>query len=448
MKPSSGLVIEKVKNAGVVGAGGAGFPTHVKLAAKVETVIANAASCEPLVNSDFAIIKENPDNLVKAMTLVLNITEAKEGFIALKSKHKGIIQLLKKAIANNKDDRIKLYLLDDFYPAGDEFILTYEITNKTIPERALPLEVGCLIHNVMTLIQIYDAYEGKPVTSRYVTITGEVNKPLDIMLPIGTSFKEAINVAGGTSLEDFRVIHGGPMMGNLVKDIESETVMKTTSMILVLPSDHVLIQKNTQPIETTIKRAKSVCCQCTQCTELCPRGLIGHPLEPHKIMRSIAYNISEPFDNITSAFICSECGLCSLYACTMGLMPHKVNAEIKSALMKKEFKYIRSKQTYKTDNELRSGRKVPTSRLISRLNLTKYKDKELTVINDYKPDSVAINLQQHIGVKSLPTVKVGDTVEIGDLIATIPENKLGATLHASIKGKVSEINDNLLIIKG
>ena len=238
------------------------------------------------------------------------------------------------------------------------------------------------------------------------------------------------------------------MMGNLVKDIKTETVMKTTSMILVLPSDHVLIQKNTQPIETTIKRAKSVCCQCTQCTELCPRGLIDHPLEPHKIMRSIAYNISEPFEGITSAFICSECGLCSLYACTMGLMPHKVNAEIKSALMKKEFKYVRSKQTYKTDNELRSGRKVPTSRLISRLNLTKYKDKELTVINDYKPDSVAINLQQHIGVKSLPTVKVGDTVEIGDLIATIPEKKLGATLHASINGKISEINDNLLIIKG
>lgn len=448
MKPSSGLVIEKVKNAGVVGAGGAGFPTHVKLAAKVETVIANAASCEPLVNSDFAIIKENPDKLIKAMSLVLDITEAKEGYIALKNKHDKIIQLLKKAISNNKDERIKLYILEDFYPAGDEFILTYEITKKTIPERALPLEVGCLIQNVMTLIQIHDAYKGIPVTSKYVTITGEVKKPIDIKLPIGTSFIEAIDLAGGPTIEDYRIINGGPMMGSLVKDLASETITKTTSMILVLPADHILIQKNTQPIETTLKRAKSVCCQCTQCTELCPRGLIDHSLEPHKIMRSIAYNLSEPFENITSAFICSECGLCSLYACTMGLMPHKVNAVIKSSLMQKNFKYTRSKENYQVDNELRSGRKVPTNRLISRLDLTKYKDKELTIIDNYTTKLVRINLQQHIGSKSIPVVKIGDKVKVGDLIATIPKKKLGATIHASINGNISDISDNQIIIKG
>lgn len=449
MKPSASLVIEKVKNAGVVGAGGAGFPTHVKLDSKVKNLIINAASCEPLITADFALIKTRTDDFLKAITLVTDIIEAKESVIAIKNKHRDIINLLKNSLKKYKDDRIKIHILDDFYPAGDEFILVYEITGKTIPERALPLEVGCLVQNVTTLVQILDASQNIPVTGRYVTIAGEVKKPQDIYLPLGISFTDAIQLAGGATIEEFKVIHGGPMMGNLVEDISAETVEKTTSMILVLPEDHILIERRLQPIQTTLKRAKSVCCNCSMCTDLCPRGLIGHPLAPHKIMRTIAYHLSEPSENVISAHLCSECGLCSAYSCPMGLIPHKVNIDIKEALNANNYKFSRLQSEYEPDDEIRSSRKVPTKRLMGRLDLLKYKTEGLTIAEKKgKTNNVSIKLNQHIGVSSQPTITIGANVKKGDLIADIPEKKLGAKIHSSINGKVIDITEQAIVIKG
>lgn len=449
MKPSASLVIEKVKDAGVVGAGGAGFPSHIKLSSKAKTLIVNAASCEPLVTSDFALIETRPDDFLKAITLVSDTIEAEESYIAIKKKHKSIINLLKNRLKKHKDNRIKLFILDDFYPAGDEFILVYEITGKTVPERALPLEVGCMVHNVTTLVQIFDATQGIPVTGRFVTIAGEVKTPQDIYLPVGISFTDAINLAGGTTIEAFRIIHGGPMMGNLVNDPSVETVEKTTSMILVLPEDHVVIQRKLQPITTTLKRAKSACCQCSMCTDLCPRGLIGHPLEPHKIMRTIAYNLSEPSENVTSSYLCSECGLCSAYSCPMGLIPHRVNIDIKAALANHNYKFSRQQENYTPDTELRDARKVPTRRLMGRLDLLKYKTEELNITpKEQKATLVCIKLKQHIGVSCMPTIKTGQKVQKGDLIADIPEKALGAKVHSSINGKIIDITNKTIVIKG
>jgi Na+-translocating ferredoxin:NAD+ oxidoreductase RnfC subunit len=441
-------IIEKVKNAGVVGAGGAGFPAHIKLNANVDTLIANAASCEPLVHSDFSLMTEFTDKLLKGMSIVLDVTGAKEGYIAIKKKHRRVLTHLKQALAKYDDTRIQLFEMDDFYPAGDEFILVYEVTGRTIPERALPLEVGCLVQNVTTLVQIYEAIEDKPVTHRLVTITGEVNNPIDVILPLGTSFKETLQLAGGPTIKDYKIIHGGPMMGTLVNDPSTETVTKTTGMILVLPSDHHIIQKKKQPISTSLKLAKSVCCQCSMCTDLCPRGLIGHPLTTHKIMRTIAFNLTEPAEQVISAYLCSECGLCSMYSCSMGLVPHMVNSEIKGALAAKNYKYSRINNDYEIDKELRDQRKVPTKRLISRLGLTNYADLDVKVeIKEFIPDSVNINLQQHIGMKALPVVKKGNKVKMGEIIASIPEGKLGANIHASISGTVKDITENQILIK-
>lgn len=441
-------VIEKVKKAGIVGAGGAGFPTHVKLNSKVQTLIVNAVSCEPLVNSDFSIITDNPEKLFKAMTIVMDTTIAKEGIIAVKGKHKALIKVIENALAKYNDDRIKIQNLDDFYPAGDEFILVYEVTGKVIPERALPLEVGCLVQNVTTLIQIADAIEDMPLINRIVTVTGEVKYPVDLILPLGITFKEAIDLAGGATCEDFKVISGGPMMGKVVNDINTETVTKTCGMILVLPSDHITILRKEQPLSISMKLAKSVCCQCSLCSDLCPRALIGHPLSPHKIMRTISYNLSEPAENVISSYLCSECGLCTIYSCPMGLTPHRINSEIKDSLAKSGFKFQKILEDYEVDDEVRNARKVPTSRLLGRLNLKQYYNLDIMLNKTpVKPAIVKINLQQHIGAKSEPIVKVGMTVKVGDLIADIPRDKLGARIHASISGTIAEINDDEIVIK-
>lgn len=442
-------VIEKVKNAGIVGAGGAGFPAHIKLNSNIKTLIANAASCEPLATSDLALISNEPKKLFKAMSIVMNITNAKEGIIAIKGKHKEIVNSIKQALLNYPDNRISVFELDDFYPAGDEFILVYEITKKIVPERALPVEVGCLVQNVTTLIQISEAVEDNPVINRMVTVTGEVKYPQNSLIPIGTSFKDVINLAGGSTTDTFKVIHGGPMTGKLVDNLDTESILKTTSLVLILPDNHILIQKRQQPIKTTLKRSKSVCCQCSMCSDLCPRNLIGHPLLPHKIMRTIAFNLDESEKSVFSAYLCSECGLCSMYSCTMGLIPHHINIEIKTALAKNNFKFKRMYDDYEVNVDIREARKVPTNRLVGRLDLIKYDNQHLaTNFDEFYPKEARIKLQQHIGTTSIPTVKVGDSVKIGKLIADIPVEKLGAKIHASINGKIREITQTEIVIRG
>jgi Na+-translocating ferredoxin:NAD+ oxidoreductase RnfC subunit len=395
------------------------------------------------------LLNESPERLFKAMSLVMDITGAIEGFIAIKRKHKTIIKNLKDRLKNYSDKRVKLFELDDFYPAGDEFILVYEVTGQVIPERGLPLEVGSLVQNVTTLVQVLDAVEDKPVINRYVTISGEVREPKNVLLPLGTSFEEAISLAGGATIDSYKVIHGGPMMGKLVEDVAAETVTKTTSLILVLPEEHVVVNTKQQPINITLRRAKSACCQCSKCTDLCPRGLIGHPLKTHKILRTISYNLADPAEYVLSSYLCSECGLCSMYSCQMGLTPHRVNIEIKASLTKNNFKYNRLTDHYEVDKEEREIRKVPTNRLINRLDLTKYAHYDLpTIKNSFKPGMVRISLQQHIGSPAIPIVKKGSKVKAGDLIADIPSQKLGAKIHASISGTVVDINDKEIVIKG
>ncbi|MGE5707311.1 MAG: electron transport complex protein RnfC, partial [Bacteroidota bacterium] len=161
-------ILEKIKAAGVVGAGGAGFPTHVKLAAQAQVVIANGAECEPLLRSDQQLMKRYPDVIVRGLKAAMEATGAKEGVIGLKAKYKDAVKALSHAI--EKEKNIRLLLLDPVYPAGDEVVLTYEATGSVVPEGGLPLDVGAVVINVNTLLNVAYSLEDKPVTHRYVTV--------------------------------------------------------------------------------------------------------------------------------------------------------------------------------------------------------------------------------------------------------------------------------------
>ncbi len=437
-------LIQKIFDAGVVGAGGAGFPTHKKLSNKVEYLIVNGAECEPLLETDKYMMRNKSLEIIKAMEIVGKKIGAKKLFLGLKRKY--ITEIAKLEAEIKKKSKIKLFFLDDFYPAGDEQVLVYEVTKRAIPAGGIPLDVGAVVLNVGTIINIYDALSDNPVIDKVITIVGEINNPGIFKVPIGISLESCIKGAGGVRLKDFAVIIGGPMMGRVVhsSEIAGEVITKTTASLIIVPKDHYIVKSKEKSIKHMVNQGKSACIQCSMCTELCPRSLIGHSLRPHKIMRSIAFpNGNEEI--IREALICCECGVCELYACPMGLSPRTINAYLKEELRKKGMVYEKQQENIEA-KEIREYRKIPVKRLIARLDLTKYtgvKIGEPVEIESYK---VCILLKQHIGNKAVPKVDVGDRVFRGQLIGETEIDTLGANVHSSIDGIVSEVYDNSIII--
>lgn len=430
-------IIDAVYKAGVIGAGGGGFPTHIKLKAQVDTVIANGSECEPLLNSDKTLLKERACEVLDGMKYAMSATGAGTGYIAVKGDYKEIITTLKKELP--RDGSIKLHLLENYYPAGDEFLTVYDVTKRIIPEGGLPLHVGVLVSNVLSLAQIADALNGKPVTERQVTVAGSVNKPQVLTVPIGTLYRDLIYLAGGTLNPTDVIIDGGPMMGTVIADPD-QGIAKTTSAVIALPEDHFIIKMLNITVSQMVKKSKAACCQCSRCTDLCPRNLIGHALFPHMTMRTIDYNMAEPTEHITSAFLCSQCGMCELVACdVMQLSPRKVYAEYKKLLTAKGIKNPHNQSPASALPEIEYC-KVPISTLSKKIGLSEYGDSK-PAKGIQKLARVRIPLDKHTGAPALPKVVPGERVKMGDVIASSPLDKLGAIYHASIAGEVTEVTD-------
>ena len=239
------------------------------------------------------------------------------------------------------------------------------------------------------------------------------------------------------------------MMGKVCQkeDLETTYVTKTLGGIIVLPKDQLIFERKKLPMSTIISRASSTCVQCRMCTDLCPRYLIGHKLNPHKIMRAVG-NGEKDLDVYKESLICCECGICEMYACPMGLSPKTVNQYMKRILSDNGVRYTKDPSKELEVNEMREYRKVQTDRLIARIDLSKYKNIHLDDLIKYevaKNEEFVISLKQHIGVKSEPLVTVGQAVSKGECIAKIPDNGLGANIHSSINGEVIEIGETIKI---
>ena len=436
-------IVEKIRMAGVVGAGGAGLPTHVKADARVDTVLVNGASCEPLLMSDPYLMEASIDTVIIGLRAMMECTGATKGIICLKGKHHTAMSSVKAALSKDSSNQLSFFELDDFYPAGDEQIMLQEVLGKIVPERGLPLHVGAVVNNVETLYNVALALEDIPVTHRYLTVAGEIARPMVVKVPVGTKVSEVLAFAGGPTITDYKIIDGGPMMGKVLPD-DQQSVSKTTSGLLVLPSSHnVVAQKNMTP-ERTRQITNTICCQCTRCTDLCPRKLIGHSLNPHKIMRVL--NAQELNCEVAKeALLCSECGICEKFACPMMVSPREVNAQIKKILMKEGVTWEASKREL-VPNLFRKERRIPTSRLIQRLNLVHY-DTHPCYEGSFEPSSVRISLRQHIGAPATCVVSVGTKVQCGDLIGEIPDKSMSARVHASISGTVESIAEGIISIR-
>jgi Na+-translocating ferredoxin:NAD+ oxidoreductase RnfC subunit len=432
---------ETIRDAGVVGAGGAGFPTHIKAKGKAGIVLANGAECEPLLRVDRLMMRHYPEKVVRGLSAMVESVGAKEGVLCLKKKYEEAIGALEGAIKDKSN--IRLYLLENYYPAGDEQQIVYEVTGKVVPTGGIPLDVGAVVCNVSTLANITNAMDGKPVTDKYLTVGGEVGRPVTLKAPVGTPFRELIAAADGPeSMEGHTLIIGGPATGALCSDWD-ETVTKTTGGILVFKKDHPLIRKKTDRGDMDIKLIKAACSQCNLCTEMCPRNALGLGVEPHKIMRAAFMGQGSLMGEPNGVFSCCDCGLCTYYACNFGLSPSRMMVRMKDALaaggMKPEKRVKGRAFPYFV--------KVPTSRLMARMGVTKYDVDTPFSDRDLPVGTVRIPLKMHIGAPSVPVVKEGDAVQRGQLIAEIPEGALGARIHASITGRVSAVTDTYIEIK-
>src|SRR5690349_2420086 len=190
------MLSDQLRDRGVVGAGGAGFPTHVKAQSQVEFVIANGAECEPLSHKDAELMKHFPKQILAGMRLMMDATGAPHGKFGIKTKNAESLAAVRGALT---DSRIEFVMLGDFYPSGDEYELVYSATGRLIPPGGIPLNVGCLVNNVETLYNVDLASQGKPVTDKFVSVSGAVKSPKSLWVPVGTSYRDLIALAGGAT---------------------------------------------------------------------------------------------------------------------------------------------------------------------------------------------------------------------------------------------------------
>lgn len=292
-------IIKIIEEAGIVGMGGAGFPTNVKLSPKnadiIDSIIVNGAECEPYLTSDYRRMVEQTDKLVKGLKIVLKIFPDAKGYFGIEDNKPEAIEALLKATEN--EDRIEVVPLKTKYPQGGERSMIYAVTGRKINSKMLPADVGCIVHNVDTIYAIYNAvYNGKPLIERIVTITGDaVSTPKNFQVRIGTSFRELIDAAGGFTTEPEKIISGGPMMGFSFFNIEVPVVKGSSSLLAFIKDD----VSHEEP---------SACIRCGRCAAACPEHLL-----PMKLAALAGQNEPEEFKKL-GGMECVECGCCS-YVC-------------------------------------------------------------------------------------------------------------------------------------
>jgi Na+-translocating ferredoxin:NAD+ oxidoreductase RnfC subunit len=434
-------LVEHVRRAGVVGAGGGGFPTHVKLAARADTVIANGAECEPLLHKDAAVMEHQAAAMVRGMLLAMEALEARTGIVGIKAKKKHAVDAVRSAI---RGTTIRLELLGDYYPAGDEYDLVYSTTGRLIPPGGIPLNVGAVVNNVETFVNIAAAAEGRPVTHKTVTLAGAVKHPVTLTVPVGTPFRDAIEATGGFACAEPVYMLGGLMMGQISTNLD-EPITKTSTGVVVLPREHRIIQRKLQPPKAQSRIGKSACDQCRYCTEYCPRFLLGYAVEPHQVMRSLAFTSTGKDHWNSWAALCCACGLCTLFACPEELFPKEACDQSKAEMREAGVKWTGPAEI--KPHPMREGRRVPIQSLARRLHVLDYDHVAPWEPSTVRTSRLILPLRQGAGLPNHPLVKAGDRVQAGQPLGSIPEKSLGAILHAPCAAVVEAVTQHQILLK-
>lgn len=432
---------ELLKEAGIVGAGGAGFPTYAKLADGADTLVVNGAECEPLLYTDYILLQREMATVLSGIQAVLEYAKIPRALLCVKehtAKRLGMED--GKKLSSN----ILLKTLPDVYPMGDEISLIYQATGRVVKPGNLPITAGVIVINVETL---YNAALAKKfstkVTMKWLTIGGNIPQPIVLRVPVGTPVSDLFEKNSITIPEDHVVLDGGPSMGKLI-DPQTAVVTKTTKGLLILPSDIEAVTSKFLDGPKSVARAETACCQCTRCTDMCPRHLLGYPLEPHLMVRTAKSAVTALPQMVLSATLCCGCGVCESLACCQGISPKAVINEYKGLLAKNKLRYI-AKEEVEVAPE-REWRMIPSERWAAILGVKKFDKLPVFKGEDIEYPRVEMLLRQHIGAPSVSIVNDGDKVERGDKIAESGEG-LSLPLYAPIAGYVTNENGKIIIDK-
>ena len=442
--PDIDITIEQIAEAGVVGAGGAGFPTHVKLSGRADTLLINAAECEPLLHKDKEVLREYAATIVAGTAQAMRLVGAPRGMIGIKEKYDDVIRMLTPQLPPG----ISIAPLRDVYPAGDEMMLVYDVLGRIVPPGGIPLAVGAVVMNVETALNVALAAE-QPVTEKFLSVAGAVAEPVTLRVPVGISLAACVAAAGGATIPDANYIVGGVMMGRLEENHDAP-VTKTTGGLIILGDDHTVVRGHRRDWKQTARIGRSACDQCSFCTELCPRWLLGHPIEPHLAMRSLGFNLVGEA-NVEGTAFCCECNLCSLCSCPEDLDPKAVCAQNKRRLAAEKKRWENPPLNARRPELHMNNRKTPIPRLMTKMGLTRFRNVGPLNPQLLQTDHVEIALQQHVGAPCEPTIGVGDRVTRGQVVGRPPlidgKPALGVPVHASIDGTVTTIESGLVRIE-
>lgn len=424
--------------AGVVGAGGAGFPTSVKLASGPDTLLINGAECEPLLHTDYMLLREELAEVLRGTRLVLEATGIEKAYMCVKQH---TAERLGWEQGDVLEKGITVYCLPDVYPMGDEVILTYQVLKRIVPPGGLPGQVGVLIQNVETLYNLARAERGIPVTHKWLTVAGKVAQPFVTVVPVGTPVSALFKAAGVTVPEDCVVLDGGPAMGAVIR-VNEAVIKKTTKGLCILPKSSAAVSGKLSLERTIAVHASANCCQCSLCTDLCPRALIGYPLEPHRIVRSAMSAMEENPEAFAAAQVCCGCGVCELTSCCQGISPRRVYERAKAVLMKHKIRYRHTGELKAHPD--RDFRMLPIERFKMRIGVAPFdipaEYREVAVNGD-----VTLFTRQHVGAPAQVLVKAGDTVTAGDCVAKAAEG-ISASIHTPIAGTVKAADETRIVI--
>jgi Na+-translocating ferredoxin:NAD+ oxidoreductase RnfC subunit len=288
------------------------------------------------------------------------------------------------------------------------------------------------------------ASRGAPVTRKFLTVTGAVRKPQSFWAPVGTTFRQLIEHAGGATTPDFGMFVSGIMMGTLSFDLD-DVVTKTLGGLIVLPRDHYAITRKDQPREIMHRIGKSACDQCSYCTEFCPRYLLGYDVQPHKVMRSLGFTLTGASNWNQWGELCCACGLCTLYACPEDLFPKEACDQAKEDRRAEGMVFKQQKPV--AVHPMKEYRRVPLSMLRKRLKVEEYECEAPFTDAEPKPERVRIKLKQHAGKPAAATVSAGQRVTAGETVGRMAEKDLGADVHSSVDGVVAVITETHIEIQ-
>lgn len=429
----------QMQEAGIAGAGGAGFPSYGKLSEGLKVLLVNGSECEPLLYTDYHLLKRELSTVLSGADAIAETLGIPEALLCIKTH---TAERLGLKDGERLMGRVRVKLLPDVYPVGDEVSLIYQATGRLVRPGELPKSAGVLVYNAETVYNVGEKLlTGEDLTTKWLTVGGAIPEPFVVRVPLGTPVSAIFERHSITVPEGYAVLDGGPSMGKLI-DPERAVVTKTTKGILILPEGIEAVRSKQIDAKMSVARAETACCQCTRCTDVCPRALLGYPIEPHKLVRTSPQAAEADASLVLAASLCCGCGLCTDFACCQGISPKAVIDHYKGVLKKHGLRYTR--RTEPKVSADREYRMIPVERWKKSLGVEKF-DKIPRYLGEESYSRVELPLLQSIGAPAVPTVENGAQVERGQRIAD-PAEGLSLPLHASIAGTV-HIRERAIVIE-